>query len=218
VIRIDDINDTEYDEIVSTGVVALAVDRVNNLVYYTDGSQLSRCDYDGLNKKTYTDYFNNIRGMAVDDQGMVYIVSSPEGDAIEKYDPSAEGAYVDSRYSGLSWPWDVVVKPPHLYVTNTDNYEILQLDMNDLSKDPIVKYGKQDDSEPPDQGEFYGPRRFVGILNKKLTVTDEDGFWNQDRLVSFDDTLDGSGWETYGTYGTGTDGPGHFSFFNLYGY
>jgi len=83
-IRIDDINDTTSDTIISSRTKALAIDRANGWIYYTDGNQISRCDYDGNNQKQYSMSFGDIRGMAVDNQGMVYIAFHDEGDVIVK--------------------------------------------------------------------------------------------------------------------------------------
>jgi len=83
-IRIDDINDTTSDTIISSRTKALAIDRANGWIYYPDGNQISRCDYDGNNQKQYSMSFGDIRGMAVDNQGMVYIAFHDEGDVIVK--------------------------------------------------------------------------------------------------------------------------------------
>ncbi len=225
VLRIDDINDTEYDTIVSPAVITLAIDRVNNWVYYANNDEIYRCDYNGGNVKQYTYYggfTGNIKGLAVDQAGMVYLVWNPgsDGDSIAKFDPDTVGTpivddFIDNWGVSISDAWDILVKSSSVYVVNTsgDNgYRILQFDTN-LSK-LTGNYGNTDDGNPPNNpGEFYGPRRFVAILNKKLTVTDEVEYAYKDRLVSLDDTLDGSGWETYGANGSGT---GQFSFFVMY--
>ena len=47
---------------------------------------------------------------------------------------------------------------------------------------------------------FYGPTRFVAILNRKITLIDEDdSFATYSKLVSIND-MNGTGWETYGRY------------------
>jgi len=85
--------------------------------------------------------------------------------------------------------------------------------MNDLSNGPIVNYGTEGGSEPS-QGEFYEPRRFVARLNQKLTVIDEADYENYDRLVTFDDSLDNTGWETFSANGD----EGEFLFFYIVEY
>jgi hypothetical protein len=50
----------------------------------------------------------------------------------------------------------------------------------------------------PQEGELFGPERFVAILNKKITLIDEWGSDTADiynRLVSFD--ADGSDWSVF---------------------
>ena len=61
---------------------------------------------------------------------------------------------------------------------------------------------------------FLGPERFVAILNKPITVIDEDSSVGGDKLVSFND-MSGAGWKTYGSAGIGQD---QFNFFNGYTY
>jgi len=221
-IRIDDFNDTTADVIVSDltdGLLALAVDRNNNRVYYTTSASpgaLGGCDYNGTNSKTYANFNEwNPYGLAVDDFGMLYSMANSDGDTIIKYNPFTE-TQIDSKDLNQGDAWDVLVKSSTLYLLYgsawSDPYNVVYTFNIDNLNAVIDKYGTQN-SELTNPGDFLGPRRFVAILNKKLTVTDESDFSNQDRLVSFDDTLDGSGWEMYGEFGTGPD---QFKFFYYY--
>jgi len=221
ILRIDDFTDTTPDTIIqgmAKGVVSVAVDRKNELVYYsTDYSSpntINRCDYDGTNNGVFVTGSYGFYGLAIDDEnGSIYAVND-ESDFISIWKFNSSGTGIDSGGSYLSNPLDMIVRDSYVYLLNNGNYEILRLDKSDLSKDPSKKYGTQDDGNLPNNpGEFYGPRRFVAILNKKLTVTDEVAYDYKDRLVSLDDALDGSGWETYGANGSG---PGQFSFFVMY--
>jgi hypothetical protein len=69
--------------------------------------------------------------------------------------------------------------------------------------------GSQDNGQlPDDPGEFFGPRRFVAPVNKKLYIIDHDMF--NRKLAALEDST-GAGWETYGTAGTGV---GQFKFYS----
>jgi hypothetical protein len=60
---------------------------------------------------------------------------------------------------------------------------------------------------------FHGPERFVAILNKKITLIDEFASSPDfDRLASFGD-MNGAGWQTFGSTGTGVD---QFMFFEQF--
>ncbi len=224
ILRINDITDTSPVAVIeglTVGATSIAVDRKNDFIYYgteqkyPDYSKIFRCQYDGTNNSQFTTKETyGFPGIDIGENGTVYVMANDSDFAgFYKYDMSGN-LLKGGNYSYLNFAWDVVVKPPYVYVLNTNNYEILQLDINDISQNPLKKYGTQDDGTFPDNpGEFYGPKRFVAILNKKLTLTDEVDYATKDRLVSLDDTLDGSGWEPYGANGSGT---GQFSFFVMY--
>lgn len=84
-------------------------------------------------------------------------------------------------------PWDVKVIGGYIYATYPRVNRVSRLDQN---LNFIDEYkGLSGDV-------FYGPRRFVAILNKKITLIDEFGhvfiFNNLDRLVSMSD-MDAAG-------------------------
>jgi hypothetical protein len=216
VLRLDDFNDSTSDIIIkgmSKGVVSLAIDRENDLVYYStdfgSGNNIHRSDYDGNNNGVFVSGSYGFYGLAVDESGEVYAVDD-ESDYVflNKYDTN--GNLVDGavEYSYLNNPLDVIVRDPYLYLI--DNFKILKLDPSDLSKDPSLQFGKPDDGIPPeDPEEFYGPRQFMAVNKFKFTIIDED-FSLKDRLVSFDADPLGNNWETYGSTGSGQD---QFSFY-----
>jgi hypothetical protein len=113
---------------------------------------------------------------------------------------------------------DVVFNPAGLFVTNPQGQageKILQLDPNNGSV--LNSFGSYpQDENAPRPGELYAPRRFIAPSRGKLYVIDDAGdSSNQanlvdNRIVSFDATLTGSGWETYGSEGTGE---GEFNFY-----
>jgi hypothetical protein len=107
-----------------------------------------------------------------------------------------------------------MVKGGYLYIANRTssgvNNQIIQLN-TDLTSP--VGFGQNVDVLNTTLGNFYGPRRFLAILNRKFTIIDDEdsGIANRDKLVSMDD-ISGTNWQTYGTQGSG---PGQFNFYNF---
>jgi len=232
VIRIDSFQDTTYDIIVSAadvsndGVRAIAVDRENNYIYYSIsnnnpiyrkligpplGSQES---FDIQAEPTITNFGTN--GFSVDPDGYLYITNINGVYEVYKYDPSiASPPRIIASYStNLSYPWDTLVFGDNIIVSNfngADGYRIIVLDKN---LNLVNNFGNNPaDPLNPTEGDFYGPGRFVAILNKRITLTNEAGgppFYDQ--LVSFDD-INGNDWTTYGSSGSGV---GQFYFFSAH--
>jgi hypothetical protein len=156
--------------------------------------------------------------MDVDEEGLLYVgVLDSSTYGVFKIDVSTptSAVLVDS-YSDpavLTSPNDVMVKGDYVYVANqtgSDGYRIIRLTK---TLQFVDAFG--DDAPtlptPPQTGDFYGPTRFVAILNKRIAVMDEGPdveSGTDDRLVSFTD-MTGTGWVTYGTRGTGI---GQFEF------
>ncbi len=201
VIRLDDITDTSYTSIGNggmNGIKSVAVDRKNNLLYYATGSQLYRCDLNGLNVKN--DYImtgiSNIQSIAYAD-GMVYIACLyASGGRIVKYNPADNGQVVGYTSTTFYDVWDAIVKNGQCIVA--DNYAstsyapIIAINTSDLSY--VNGYGRGTTGGSPLAGEFWGPHRFVAILNDKFYVIDESS--SGDNLVSFSD-LDFNNWKRY---------------------
>jgi len=211
VIRINDITGAGSLDI--TGIQSirtLAIDRINNLIYFASSTELRKCNYDGSNPvqlDTTTDSITNMIGLDVDDNGILYIVSM--SNTVYKYDPGTQSA-VDSYTDNLSSPWDIVIKEPNLYIANpygANGYRVIQLDSN-LSF--VHGYGDDATSTNHNPGMFYGPYRFVAILNDKITMIDDGTSppWN-DKLIQMDD-INGTNWTTYPTTG---DGQAYFRFY-----
>ncbi|MDY6934605.1 MAG: hypothetical protein SVZ03_10350 [Spirochaetota bacterium] len=212
------------DPPVSGAVRAIAIDRNNNLVYFSDGNNLAISDLDGNNTDGLTitlgvESIQTISGMAVDENGILYIAGTTgviaPSPRIFRYDPSDQ--IVTTTYNNtsiLNTPWDVIVKPPYAYVANlygADGYRILQLDLDTLAL--TGNYGNQASTFPnTDQGEFYNPYRFVAILNEKIYIIDDiiNVGNNYDKLISMDD-IQGSNWETLPDTG---DGQSLFRFYS----
>jgi hypothetical protein len=217
--RMDDITDTSPEIIIegmTKGVVSLAIDRKSGYVYYsTDASSpnsIRRCDYDGENDVEFVTGTYGFWGLSVGEDGSVYAVNDMSDFIFfDKYDTN--GSRVSRGETYLSNPLDSIVREPYVYLLNNGSFEVLRLDASDLSKDPSDTMGSQDDGSPPDDEEFFGPRHFVAVPNKKFTVIDEQEWAVKNRLASFDEDPLGGSWETYGESGSGT---GQFSFFVNY--
>ena len=211
ILRLNSLDDTSPTTIVSdVGLVpAIAVDRVNSRVYYLadkgSGYQINRCDYDGGSGYTFEYNFYDAYGLAIDEEGMLYVASSPDGGAIDKIDPSGEGSPL-LEYWGLNNAWDVLYKSTYIYAADASSPEKVVR----LTKD--LAYLDELAGKPGGEDDFHGPRRFLAVLNKKFYLIDEDENEPEtnNRLVSFDD-ITGSGWKTY------QNGDDPFSFFNYYG-
>ena len=208
--RIDDINDTTGNHIVNAVVMAIAVDRVNNYLYYAIDNagfpdDLHRCDFDGGNDilLTNTGVPGDIRGLAVDENGIVYIAYQT---FIAAYDPVTENVLDTASIviSTYDYALDVMSKPPYIYAAVYDeglpgsgNPRIVQFTFNGSALTEEASYFA-----------VFGPHRFVGVSSRSIHFIDEDPL-PQDRLVSIDD-ITGSNVQYYGTTGTGQ---GQYRFF-----
>ncbi len=221
-IRIDDFDGNNFIEFSdrTIPIVAVAVDRINNNLYYASSSSLWKTAIDGTGDGspalniTGTSTINSFLGMSIDSTtGMLYIAGTIVGGAptIFKYNTITE-TVIDQDTTNLNDAWDTLVKDGFVYIANmngSNNYKILQLD-TDLNL--INNYGLDEGDDgisDTSQGAFYGPRRFVAVLNRKITVIDDHDIQNLDKVISMDD-IDGNGWETYPASG---DGQSLFSFF-----
>jgi len=208
-----------------SGINALTVDRKNGHVYYSTGTSIYRSDLDGnfediLIITAGVASIQTIQGMAFAENNLIYIVGTTPATTptVFQYDPILE--LITANYTMpnaiFSNPWDVITKDDSIYVSNpegADGWKIIK-----LSKDLLFPEGygikKTTALYAPDmaQGHFYVPKRFVAILNKKITIMDDnsDGIEGAlDKLVSMDD-ITGSNWETFPTSG---DGQSLFSFY-----
>jgi hypothetical protein len=112
---------------------------------------------------------------------------------------------------------DVLHEGGTLYVTNptgVDGQKIVLIDAGTMEQ--VGGFGSFPGlPTAPQPGELFGPRRFVAVNNRRITVIDEYANpeitgtpENYDRLVQFDPDQDN--WETFGSTGFGT---GEFQFF-----
>jgi len=216
IVRIDDMNGTNPVEIISSGrIYALAIDRENEKIFYIDDSSdiIHTCDYNGAAGTTFKDLTGDtLRGLALDPAGNVYVAhyssDAPTGEKVSKYNSS--GALVDYYTADLSEPKDTMFMSGSVYIANYNasaGYMVIQID---TALNFVAAYGNNDSdgNEPHDKGEFFGPRVFLAVLNRKITLVDSDNTYGH-CIVSMDD-MQGSGWSEYGSSGSGE---GQFYFF-----
>jgi hypothetical protein len=205
IVRINDINDTQFVPIASQSFIeAIAMDPTHTLLYYTDGSSLWRRQViPAIGTEELVDLgralvtVSGVRGIDVDSDGFVYIANEfpPE---ILKINPNpATNPTVLKMYTGsLAQPWDILAKGNYIYVSdyyvNPQGFPLGGGQIVRLSKD----LGFVDSISGYGSDSFLGPERFVATLNKTITVIDETYAAEGNRLVSFND-MTGAGWTTY---------------------
>jgi hypothetical protein len=227
IIRIDNIGSSNVQLIGtgnSSGFYAVAVDRVNNYLYgvITSANTIRQYTLDGtlISQITLPSIsFTTIRGLAVDIDGSLYISATTTSGTVQeviKCTPGNPSTDVIRYSSGITLPLDVAVKDNYVYVANFDslnysNDKIVQLNNQlQFQSELLTNLGNSD--------HFYGPHRFLAILNRKFYIIDDgrdlDGTpsFNMDRIIAFDD-MSGASWETYGSTGSGT---GQFNFYEYY--
>jgi hypothetical protein len=223
VIRIDDINGAN---LIQTGsnpfirfgenignVVSISVDKIQNKVYFATSANIHQSNLDGSDTvtRTPTGITTPIRGIDVGNDGMLYVAG---GNVVYKYNWQTDT--ILGSFSGLNTPFDVLNRPPYVYVANSQNTtgrQIVQLLVNtDNSLSLSAFYGNQVSSTNKNAPNFYGAHRFAAIRN--------DGFFIEDCLPPFGMELaklvyihdiTGSGWDTFGDTGIGIN---QFRFFS----
>ncbi len=169
---------------VGQSVSALGIDKYNNLLYYySTGNQIFRIDLNTADVTTAIPVsiplpvgYTTIYAIDVDREGYVYILSGATSTFAAKVNPKTGGIMAELTGSPLAIPTDMVVKEGLLYISNTGNgtanYEILVLRTSDMSL--YNNAGSRHTGNPPLlEGEFFGPRRFVGTTNKPFYIMDE---------------------------------------------
>jgi len=226
-VRIDNINSSTYD-IISTsefGIKAIAIDRKNNLIYYVQtNNEFYRCTTNGDAvtgplSRTGVATIQTFYGIAYDDIENVLFISGlnvSAQSAIFKYSINSNTIISSNNSSVFNLPSHVLVKHPYLYVANTngtDGNRVIQLTKNLAIVKGYGNFASTAGVENTARGMFYGPTRFVAILNRRITLVDEDddNFGRRDKLITMDD-IDGNGWDTYGRY-SAVAGTGYFQFY-----
>jgi DNA-binding beta-propeller fold protein YncE len=218
---------------------SLAIDDANRLIYVLGGDSdgvavLLKLAFDG----SIVDFYageppvsdlidfgfsgNNFPGIAAGPDGAVFIAAAVTGDpatfSVKRFNPSSDTTeWVTEIPSSSTFRFtgDVTYNGNTLYVANAlgpDGYKIVALDP--ATGEIVDHFGSYPaDPENPSSGDFYAPRRFVAVGNRKITVIDEEELYPDlrgHRLVQFNPGLGGSGWSTYGSEG---GGEGEFEFF-----
>ena len=220
-IRLDNINSTTNTPLVLDtdhipgSICAISIDRTNNWVYYAtrfnDG--FYRRDYDGNNLTPLSmDGMTSINGLSVNQTtGNLYILCTYSGSQrIVEYNPTSQSVTSFSNPDNISSPWDILLKPPYIYISNnggSNGYKIMQFNL-DLQM--TGSFGEYSFAYPdPATGHFYGPKNFISIREDDIILIDESD-QPLERIVSFSN-ISGSDWEIYGSSGSGT---GAFYFYS----
>ncbi|MCP4133055.1 MAG: hypothetical protein GY754_18965, partial [bacterium] len=230
VARVDNIsgaNALSFSEASYDGsVVAIAVDRTNDLVYYATNSgiaaeKLYKSNLDNSVESSLTissgvEAINRVEGISVDADGNLYLAGENTSfqDRVFKYNPSTQQVThsYSADLSASNGPLDIMVKNGSIYVANPEGangYRILQFsaDFGSLT----AAYGS-DTGSISTVGYFYGGERFLGTMNPYFYIMDEDfGGGSPDRVIYMED-MNGTGWKTYGQ--SGSSSPGYFGFMN----
>lgn len=202
IIRINDINSSSYVVINSADfeIATVVVDRKRNYVYYADWQTLYRCNIDGSNLKQdfNTSGMTYFEAISVDDDGNLFISCYyPSDYSIVKFNPNVGNGQI-LAYSPMviNKYWDVIFKNGQCIAAYDDtsglNDKLVILNISNLSI--MNQYGTGTTNSVPSAGQFWGPRRFVAILNDKFYLIDEG--IPGDNLVSFSD-LNFNNWQRY---------------------
>ena len=205
--RIDNINSDGITVISTYNIDTLAVDRVNNYIYYNNANMIYRKSIDNLGgAEDIFDFSNdnsdaNISGITVDEDGLLYIADNSTN-SIFKYDPSlpAGSRIIDSYFGIINNPNDVLYQDGLIYVANTNganNFRIVVLDTD-------LNLVRNFDTTT----EFVGPKRFIRTINGPITFINEDAA-SVDQIIQLEDIF-GTNWNVYGETGSGE---GQFLFY-----
>jgi hypothetical protein len=172
---------------------AIAVDRVNDIVYYTDTANLYRRTLDGAALPPMPiDTITNIYGFDVGPDGNLYIagVTSTSGAGVYKYNVST--GMVTGQYSNptvINNPYDVQVKYPFIYVltpwATSSDYNVLQLQIGLNNSITLVNNGPN-----PVIGTLNNVGHFTSIISNGILMMGK----YPERLVFMND-VNGSGWQ-----------------------
>ena len=229
--RIDSLADTTIEQLIinpSSGTnekfEAIGIDQINGFIYageFVDSSyKLYKSDLDGNSLSELTinygvEAIGKITGIVVDSNGILYISgqNTSSAERVFKYNPANETVVASYSNPNFVTLFDVMVKDDYVYLTNLEGpsgWNIIRL--NKELGTPMG-YGTNISAIDHSQGAFYGPRRFVAITNKKITIVDDNesgGPDELDKLISMDDMV-GNNWNTFPDSG---DGIGFFDFYH----
>ncbi|OHD62951.1 MAG: hypothetical protein A2176_04900 [Spirochaetes bacterium RBG_13_51_14] len=190
------------------------MDRKNNKLYCVGGNQIrqSNLDFSSGVTRALTS-ITGITSCEVQDSENIFITTA---NSLYHYDWDNNTTEI-SPLTGLDTAFDVQVRPPYIYVANSQNasgQQVLQLthDYSSGTFNIVASYGTQTGSTDTNPGMFYGAHRFIAIRNDSLIIADshDSSEPRLSKLVSFTN-MSGLGWATYGEYGTGN---GQFKIYN----
>ncbi len=197
----------------NASVTAVAVDRTSGRVYGIAGGGVYYWDAPGDGTEILLSGSPAPQGLAVDDDGNLYVGGSIGTGApspwIVKYSYALQqlDSYTGSVVGSIN---DVVTFGGELYASMAGTgAQIEMFAADDLAGGPLSSFGSS--GAPGTKGEFIGPHNFVAVMNKKIYLVDGTDFSAQ--MVSFDD-ITGTNWETYGSWDNNGDGTGVFKFFS----
>ncbi len=210
IFRINDITSTTYTSIigvVGASYTAFAIDRKNDLLYYTAASQIIRATLNGTvlkNDFTMTG-ISSIRGINITSNGILIIA---HGNYFTSYDPNTgNGIIINSlQYTGGSTPftYDIIEKGQKIYgAFNEDAMSSLFF---------IRDYSLNSNNELVESGgiyttPLYGARKFIENFTPRIYFINE---YSTNNTFSVIDDISGAGRDDFGTNGTGI---GQFRFY-----
>jgi hypothetical protein len=201
----------------------VAVDLNNDLVYSAINTNLYRHEVSDPNPTppvfpvTIPNVLS-IHGLAVHSDGTLFIAClydpdltgpQPQRPVILHYRYDTQ-AVLGTTYGDPTLLYNIthiLLKEPYIYVLHTNAFNVTQIAQFDTGLNFIRVTGSwatdlNTHITPPMT--FFFPIRFVAVLNRKITLLDDDyaGAYNHDRVIQFS-TLDGGDWSIYGDYGSG---------------
>ncbi len=168
----------------------VAIDRKNDIIYFANSGNLYKAKLGSSVALLMTTNppLTLINGIDVAPDGTLYILGEETGTfVIYHYDPTANsgsGSVIGTPYSEADMlvnPMDIFVQPPYIYVlTGVD--PLLRIPIGDYSLTNAVTYGiiTYPLTKP---GDFYGPRKFLGLRNELIIIDDSGG---NNQLISLD--------------------------------
>ncbi len=217
ILRIDDINDiTPYESFEELPVVtAVAADRYNGFVYYSDSTSVYRCDMDGASQEKFIEYVeesDGISGLAVDPANSLIFISCINNFQVFDLATGENLAVFNTLNEDGSEASDVIVSASGICGA------LSKADIDGSGSNMIVRFAFDAENHILSAAESYiinlaGPRRFLSPTNSGICFIDETynmGPGTLDRIIYMDDT-DGTGRKEYGSTGEGE--PGYFRFF-----
>jgi hypothetical protein len=176
---------------------AIAADYKTKYMYCAANANISRIVFDlslPVEGPKSIPNVSNITGMDVDENGLLYLVATytgkqpAPGKNIIRYNFNTGDFFIEPLPASAL---DVVIRGDYLYITCSTDYKIQRYNKNTLT----LSFENGTFADPPtNPGEFNGPKRFLTVDEDRFYIIDEAG--TNDRIVSFTDITNWSGWET----------------------